>query len=388
MRVSIRGFIFHKEAETFEDCFDRYAINLRNHKFCVSDGVSKSFFPGLWAELLTNSFVENIGKIDLTNTDVFKSTQRKWNDEVLAIANRPNQKYYVKNFYAQGRSAAATFVGLNLFFENGKPHWEAYALGDSFLFFVPDTIINLDDQFSEILYVTSKKNFEFDNFPDFFDSIHSLNKGKIRQTKHELKSGKFYIMTDALSEWFINAKQSAISEIETWHSQEIFEERIKNLRKKGLHNDDSAILVIDIQEDNSYGINYGDVNVSDLKKLRGIFDDERGKKNYKKETEEIERKFLSTPHKYPLVSEINVYDKKSNQRIYKKPEYLAKRDKKKEKKKGFFDGQLQIIRGFISSVIFDKKRTPKKENAKEIPPIKTLKQKNDNGDIDSITNKF
>src|SRR5215216_3159701 len=126
MKVSVKGFIYHKDAENFQDCFDRYAINTSNHKFCVSDGVSKSFFPGIWAELLVDTFVNTAGAIDLIDAGLLRIVQKKWNNQISEIANRPNQKYYVRNFFAQGRSAAATFVGLNFFHDQGKPYWEAF----------------------------------------------------------------------------------------------------------------------------------------------------------------------------------------------------------------------------------------------------------------------
>ncbi len=231
MKVSVKGFIYHKDAENYDDCFDRYDVNTNNHKFCVSDGVSKSFFPGIWAELLVESFVKTEGKVNLSDTTILKSIQDKWAEKVIEIVNRPNQKYFVRNFFVQGRSAAATFVGLNFFFEDSKLKWESFALGDSFLFFIPKSIQNLDLEFDKITYVSSKKDFEFDNFPDFFDSRNNTSKGKIKQTKQDLHEGTFYLMTDALSEWLISEKQNAIQEIKQWKTQKDFEKRIQELRQ-------------------------------------------------------------------------------------------------------------------------------------------------------------
>ncbi|PTT02801.1 hypothetical protein DBR11_03980, partial [Pedobacter sp. HMWF019] len=247
MKISIKGFIYHKEAETFDDCFDRYGVNSATNKFCVSDGVSKSFFPGLWAEILVESFLKTKGRVNIDSKDTIKLLQGDWERKIIDIVNRPNQKYYVRNFFAQGRSAAATFVGLNFFEENSNLKWESFALGDSFLFFVPRHTINISENFSDVIHLSSKKDFEFDNFPDYFDSRESLGRGKIRQIKHELEEGVFYLMTDALSEWFIEHKQSAVDEIRSWKSQEIYENRITELRKSGLQNDDSAILVIELE---------------------------------------------------------------------------------------------------------------------------------------------
>jgi len=264
MQISIKGFIYHKEAETFEDCFDRYGVNPATNKFCVSDGVSKSFFPGLWAEILVDSFLKTNGRVDIDSKNTIKSLQDDWQRKIIEIVNRPGQKYYVKNFFAQGRSAAATFVGLNFFKEDSKYKWESFALGDSFLFFVPGHSRNISKNFSNVVSLSSKKDFEFDNFPDYFDSRESVGRGKIRQIKHDLEEGIFYLMTDALSEWFIDNKQNAVDEIESWKSQDIYEKRIAELRKQGLQNDDSAILVIKVDDDNSESLNYSDISIFKL----------------------------------------------------------------------------------------------------------------------------
>lgn len=269
MKISIKGFIYHKIAEGFADCFDRYGVNENTNKFAVSDGVSKSFFPGIWAELLVDSFINTEGKINLIDTKLLKSIQDEWVKRVAEIANRPNQKYFVRNFFAQGRPAAATFVGLSFFKEGGKIQWESFALGDSFLFFVPDEIKNIDENFDKIIYLSSKNDFEFNNFPDFFDSRNKINKGKIKQRKNELTEGTFYMMTDALSEWFILEKQKAIQEISLWKNQIDFEKSISGLRKTSLQNDDSAILIITVEEDNSDEINYSDISITNLDELLG-----------------------------------------------------------------------------------------------------------------------
>ena len=48
MKVLIKGFITCKSAEQYVDCADNYAVNKSSHRFSVSDGVSKSFFPKIY----------------------------------------------------------------------------------------------------------------------------------------------------------------------------------------------------------------------------------------------------------------------------------------------------------------------------------------------------
>lgn len=271
MNINITGFIYHKAAEDFSDCFDRYAINQEKNKFSISDGVSKSFFPGIWAELLVNTYVNTSESINFDSPELLLKLQKEWLEKVTKIVNKPDQKYFVRNRFNQGGAAAATFVGLSFNAdENGIYKWESYALGDSFLFFVPDLAENLDDNFEgKIDYLSSKKTFEFDNYPDFFESRNQNHKGKSQRKEGQLQSGIFYLMTDALAEWFIKEKENARQEINNWKNQDDFERRIEELRKSNLlNNDDSAILIIRIEDDKKEKITYDLSNsISKIDKL-------------------------------------------------------------------------------------------------------------------------
>ena len=266
MKVSVKGYITHKAAERFVDCFDRYGHNLSNHKFAISDGVSKSFFPDVWAEILVENFISTKQRVDLGDFYSYQKLQNDWIKKVGEIVMRPEQKYFVKNFFIEGRSAAATFVGLHFFKEDNILKWEAIALGDSFLFFVPNAIDHKEPYYN-ILSLSSKEDLTFNNFPDFFDSRNIHNKGKIKQKKNDLRSGTFYLMTDALSEWFLSNSTTAIETINSWQSQQDFEICINNLRKINLANDDSSILKIEVLEDNINEIYYDIVEVSNFSQL-------------------------------------------------------------------------------------------------------------------------
>jgi len=366
MQIIINGFIYHKTAERYADCFDRYGVNTQTNKFAISDGVSKSFFPGIWADLLIDFFIKNEKRINIADIKSYKLIQDEWIKRVGEIVNKPNQKYFVRNFFIQGRPAAATFVGLHFFEEGGSLKWEAFALGDSFLFFVPSYLTNVRDTLDNITYLSSKKDFEFNNFPDFFDSRSNTNKGKIRQKKNELKSGTFYLMTDALSEWFISEKQRAMQIISEWKTQSDFEQSIISLRKQTLQNDDSAILIIKVVEDNSDKINYKNIAVTDFS---GLLEIEKGEvEKLEVENKKIQKKESTVKENSDSIASNESQDVKNKKNELPSSEYivdLTNKEEPKEKEKGFWkkrkenwEKQIDDFSDFIG--IF-KKNKPEKE---------------------------
>lgn len=257
MKINIRGYITHKEAEKYSDCADRYAANISNNRFAIADGVSKSFFPDYWADILVNEFVS----YDLDKELSIENCQKIWLNKVAEKVNAPDVKWYTKNAFIRQESGLATFVGLRI--ENDK--WFASALGDSFLFFVPNGYKGFDDWTK----LSSKPlPVVFDSFPDYYSSRNKQH-GEIQKIEHSIVEGTFYLMTDALSEWVFNKKEEAIKEInEKWQNQEDFERSITELRFLNvLNNDDSAILIISLENDGRNRLTYGDVNIQNLIEL-------------------------------------------------------------------------------------------------------------------------
>lgn len=263
MRIKIRGFITCKSKEFYSDCADNYGFNPDHHKFSISDGVSKSFFPKLWSELLVNRWVQQ----EIWNIDEFiLKCQEDWHQSLERIVHSPDVKWFTKLNYNRRLPGLATFVGLQLFPDQKK--WDANAIGDSFLFFVPRDYVDFD---KETTILSSKPEpIIFDNFPDYLSSIGNTHKGlpfkKIIQ--QELKSGTFLLMTDALSEWFLKEKDNALKQIAVWEYQKDFEAFVDTARTENkLANDDSAILIIEIFDEISSLIDYDVVRVSSLQEL-------------------------------------------------------------------------------------------------------------------------
>jgi len=258
MKISIRGYITHKEAERYSDCADRYAVNTGNNRFAIADGVSKSFFPGYWAEILVDNFVALENDSDLS----IEKCQAEWLEKVKEKVTASDVKWYTKNAFVKQEPGLATFVRLRF----GQGQWFANALGDSFLFFVPKK----SDGFDDWIKLSSKPvPVVFDSYPDYFSSRNKPH-GEINSIEGQvLETGTFYLMTDALAEWVFSQKEKAIEEIEKkWHNQEEFEHNISELRSENLlNNDDSAILIIEVDDDNKNELTYNKVEIQSLSKL-------------------------------------------------------------------------------------------------------------------------
>jgi hypothetical protein len=284
MKVTIKGFITCKSAEQYIDCADNYAVNKNSHRFSVSDGVSKSFFPKVWSEILVSQFVE---RTDLKEKELIKVCQDEWQKRIDEIISLPETKWFTKSQYSRKDPALATFVGLQ-FLEKEKK-WSASALGDSFLFFVPK---GYKDYQKDLVRLSSKvEPIVFDNFPDYQTSIGDSHKGRAKEKSGNLRNGIFYLMTDALAEWFIKEGENAIGKITVWKSQADFERFITQaIEENQLTNDDCAILCIELSEVEKKGIDYSKIQVTDLNDLITDQEAEKEKIKLKKlEEEKIKR---------------------------------------------------------------------------------------------------
>jgi hypothetical protein len=331
MKVNIKGFITSKSAEQYIDCADNYAVNINSHRFSVSDGVSKSFFPKVWSEILAGQFVE---RTDLKESELIKVCQDEWQKRIDEIVSLPETKWFTKTQYSRKDPALATFVGLQ-FLEKEKK-WSASALGDSFLFFVPK---GYKDYQKELVKLSSKvEPIVFDNFPDYLTSIGESHKGRAKEKGGNLRNGTFYLMTDALAEWFIKEEENAIGKITVWKSQADFERFIAQaIDENQLTNDDCAILCVELSEADRNGIKYEKIQVTDLNDL--INDQEAEKEKI------IQKKLTEEKPKQENEGEIQkAKELEDSQNETLTPESLVKESKEEPTKEGF----VSKVKGFFS----------------------------------------
>ena len=263
MIVNVRGYITSKDAEAYKDCADHYACILQLRRFAIADGVSKSFFPKLWSKILVDKAVEQTCDED----GALEDCRKEWLSQVTRRVSRPEVKWFTANAFLRQEPALSTLV--TLAFDEENMCWTASAIGDSFLFFVPR---GREDDMEHWTKLSSKPEpVVFDNFPDYLSS-RGGGKGEARHTAGLIEPGTFYLMTDALSEWVFENRGDALRLIQTdWTGQNGFRDSVNRLRHSGvLHDDDSSVLIINVEDDGIGDICYGKVDVSSLEDLVGM----------------------------------------------------------------------------------------------------------------------
>lgn len=254
--MKIRAFITHKLKEEYSDCQDYFCINSDNRAIAVSDGVSQSIFPGWWAEILTNHFVE---QPDWNFDSGIDKIQSQWQERVNEFVKQAEAKgrnnYLLKNMLAEKKGAGATLCGIQ-FLEGGK--WEGYVLGDT-------SLIEISSN-NEILDIHSTNEGGYGNYPDYFDSI-LYRKGSPKAISGTLneRANRLLIVSDPFAELLYKAKESDSD----------YKELLKGLlsvtnheeycllvdewrEKKGLHNDDSTLVIVEFDNNSQMEIIHQD----------------------------------------------------------------------------------------------------------------------------------
>ncbi len=207
--LTVQTFVTSKDGEPTEDCEDSIhpmpgcaADDVPLVAFAVSDGVTTSFFGGVWAQMLTARFAECPAAVfDPSSSwvDWLKPPQDQWQAEMRKRAAAETASFYMRNDVVSRRPAAATFVGLLLDSPapDGTIPWRALVLGDSCLFILrkdrPHSLkLTKATEFSNI--VSSAESYACDRpfQPDFYRDEKPLEEGDT-----------VLLATDALSKWLL-----------------------------------------------------------------------------------------------------------------------------------------------------------------------------------------
>lgn len=237
--MKIRGFITHKQAESYSDCADYFAINRKLRKIAVSDGISQSFSPLEWSRILVQSYIEDkwVPGQDL------RPLQSQWLEEVRANLNELQKQgavtYMMENLIDERESAGATFCGISF---DDSFQWNCIVLGDS-------ALVKLSGNSIEIF---SSQDGPFNNRPDYFDSYASHPVGKLKSIQGKLQKGDvLFVVSDPFSELFQKSIENKtdkqiIEKLLSVRDQDDFCSIVESLRTDfGMHNDDSTLVIIE-----------------------------------------------------------------------------------------------------------------------------------------------
>lgn len=198
----------------------------------------------IWAQLLVDTFTDN-GEWLPTHESI-KPLCNIWHEKVkdfiqnLKDANAPEHMIYRnERNLAEGRSAGATFVGIRF----DGINWAGSVLGDSCL---------IEWNGSEARFYTSQNGETFDSYPDYFDSnAEQKGKGTPKPMEGVLTDDSIlFMVSDPFSEFLLEGNKQGnivdyLHQLLNISSHDDFEAIVEKWRKKGMHNDDTTLVIIE-----------------------------------------------------------------------------------------------------------------------------------------------
>ncbi len=250
-----RSFILPKEGFDPKRCADKAAINEQLGRYAVADGVSRSFLPAQWAEILVTGFVgqqSDFSKpVEFVNWLLACSNEwgvgaEQWIHEARQT---PLNEDWESKLLEEG--AQATFVGCWLT-TNGGSNTIAHvlAVGDAnFFLFRPQTVSSLWQ--CCVAYPWEKP----EDFSAITDTLSTLSR-RIQRVTELVKFAKFVtqpgdrivLATDALAHWMLTpAGQAYWNEMLQITVTSQFGELVQRERqRRALEVDDTTMLVIPV----------------------------------------------------------------------------------------------------------------------------------------------
>jgi hypothetical protein len=221
--------------------------------YAVSDGATESSFAKEWARMLAQTYCQG----RLCDKDVFtnylQTIQKRWQQKI-------ESKESFLPWYALEKAQSGAFsslVGLRIY---NQGTWETIAVGDSCLFQIRQNQL--------ITKFPIENSKEFNNRPFLISSLNSKNSQLAQNTKFfEDKweiGDSFYLMTDALSCWFLEEYEKGNSPWLILNNKDFdclsdklrkhekyegdFKEKINSLRlNKQIRNDDVTLIIITLE---------------------------------------------------------------------------------------------------------------------------------------------
>lgn len=247
MAVISKYFTTHKRCENNEDIQDSVCVNEENGRYALSDGVSKSFLPRLLADILTETYVTTSNDDTFPPVNLPEMFKKRKNayisslDEFGIIMQEIAEETYEK--------AAATFVGLKIC--NQYVSWKI--IGDSCLVMISDKG-NIRCICSEKVTIEADGSIHiaFGNNPAQIQSDGNIC-GNFIAGSAKRHSGWYILMSDAISDWFIdryNNGDNVIQRLFTLGNNVEFEDLIEEeFQAKRMRNDDCSVILIRVEDE-------------------------------------------------------------------------------------------------------------------------------------------
>ncbi len=227
---------FHapKKGNTSEEYEDAFAGDPAQGRFAVTDGASESAFAGAWAGIVAQAYVRTPGSWSGWLPDA----RKLWRSQVQGR----ELPWYAETKFHEGAFAAT----LGLIFH--PDHWRAEAIGDCCLFQIRQ------ERLCHAFPISRSQ--DFDNRPVLLGS-RNREAGQPKLQCYSLQGDwrggdLFYLMTDALAQWFltkIEGRGSPWRKLQRLETPEQFAFWLDKVRTANeIRNDDVTLLRIHVKK--------------------------------------------------------------------------------------------------------------------------------------------
>ena len=128
----VKCFSTSKRGEGKHAIEDSISVDLQRGRFAVSDGVSRSFLPKIWSNILTQAWVSVDLIEDFPSNEIFVQFRQE-RDRIFKLLDEDTRMDY-EDLEERYQTASATFCGVEV--HHGKLKW--VIIGDSCLFLLPE----------------------------------------------------------------------------------------------------------------------------------------------------------------------------------------------------------------------------------------------------------
>ncbi|WP_393971982.1 hypothetical protein OXIME_000578 [Oxyplasma meridianum] len=244
--MKIKNFHISKLGNPSREYEDSLNFDLEKGRFAIADGASGSTFSDIWAESLTQTFVNS--RIDLfenTNEimeDMISTSREYWYDNI----NWKALPWFLKNKSISG--SYSTFLGLQIKKTTGKLMFKSISVGDSCMFIIDGVKIKVS--------FPIKFPDQFGNNPKLIWSGQGFPvKKKLKVPEPELSefSGSFennqavVLATDAAAKWVMENTEYAMDIF--LNDFQSLDSRIPKLIDEGkIRNDDFTVAILEFTD--------------------------------------------------------------------------------------------------------------------------------------------
>ena len=197
LAIHYAAFALPKRGNSADEYEDAYRGDPLRGRFAIADGASESSFAAEWARLLVDAFVDSAVAQPAPWLSWLPAIQQRWQTALLGR----ELPWYAQAKVDQGAFAAFLGVVLETQQSLGRTQqlWQAVAVGDSCFFQVRA------GQMREAFPI--KRACDFGNSPWLLGSRGSVDsnveKRAVRSQGDWVAGDRFWLMTDALAQWFL-----------------------------------------------------------------------------------------------------------------------------------------------------------------------------------------